>query len=235
MAYELYYWPTIPGRGEFVRLALAEAGVAYVDVARRKNGVARMQKFLASRRLAVPPFAPPFLKSGDLVVGHVANILLYLGDRHGLAPKAQAARLSLHGLQLTITDFVSEVHDTHHPLGPTLYYEQQRPAAKRRTDEFWKLRVPKFLGYFERQLKRSGPFVMGRKLTYVDLSLFQLIEGLHYAFPKRMRRFERSVPLLLQLRDRVAARPRIKAYLASVSRIAFNEHCIFRKYKALDR
>jgi glutathione S-transferase len=235
MAYELYYWPTIQGRGEFVRLALAEAGVDYVDVARRKNGVAKMQKFLTSGRLAVPPFAPPFLKSGDLLVGHVANILLYLGDRHGLAPKAQAARLSLHGLQLTITDFVSEVHDTHHPLGPTLYYEQQRAAAKRRTDEFWKLRVPKFLGYFERQLKRSGPFVMGRKVTYVDLSLFQLVEGLRYAFPKRMRRFERSIPLLLQLRDRVAARPRIKAYLASDKRIAFNEHGIFRKYKALDR
>jgi len=235
MAYELYYWPMIQGRGEFVRLALVEAGVDYVDVARRKNGVAKMQKFLTSGRGPMPPFAPPFLKSGDLVVSHVANILLYLGDRHGLAPKAQAARHSLHALQLTIADFVSEVHDTHHPLGPTLYYEQQRAAAKRRTDEFWKLRVPKYLGYFERQLKRPGPFVMGRKLTYVDLSLFQLVEGLRYAFPKRMRRFERSIPLLLQLRDRVAARPRIKVYLASDKRIAFNEHGIFRRYKSLDR
>ncbi len=237
MAYELYYWPTIQGRGEFVRLALAEADVDYVDVVRRsKDGVARMRRLLEGGRLPMPPFAPPFLKAGDLVVSHVANILLYLGDRHGLAPKAEAQRLWLQGLQLTITDFVSEVHDTHHPLGPTLYYEQQRAAAKRRTDEFWKLRVLKYLGYFERALKRGGgPFIAGRKLSYVDLSLFQLIEGLRYAFPKRMKRFEKSIPLLLDLRDRVAARPRIKAYLASDKRIAFNEHGIFRRYKALDR
>jgi glutathione S-transferase len=236
MAYELHYWPTIQGRGEFVRLALAEAGVDYADVARRKNGVAKMRKLLESRRIATPPFAPPILKAGDLIVSHTANILLYLGDRHGLAPKTQAARLWLHGLQLTIADFVSEAHDTHHPLGPTLYYEQQRPAAKRRTDEFWRLRVPKYLGYFERLLKRSGgPFVLGRKLSYVDLSLFQLIEGLRYAFPKRMKRFEKNVPLLLALRDRVASRPRIKVYLASDKRIAFNEYGIFRRYKALDR
>ncbi|MDQ8732755.1 glutathione S-transferase [Bradyrhizobium sp. LHD-71] len=236
MAYELYYWPMIQGRGEFVRLALAEAGANYVDVARRgRNGVPKMQKLMEGRRLATPPFAPPFLKDGNLVVSHVANILLFLGDRHGLAPKTQAGRLTLHGLQLTITDFVSEVHDTHHPLGPTLYYEDQRAAAKRRTDEFWKLRVPKYLGYFERLLKRNGPFVTGRKLTYVDLSLFQLVEGLRYAFPKRMKRFEKRIPLLLDLRERVAARPRIKTYLASDKRIAFNEYGIFRRYKGLDR
>jgi glutathione S-transferase len=237
MAYELYYWPMIQGRGEFVRLAMVEAGVDYVDVARHsKDGMSRMQKLTASDRLATPPFAPPFLKSGDMVIGHVANILLYLGDRHGLAPKASAQRFWLHGLQLTITDFVAEVHDTHHPLGPTLYYEQQRAAARRRTDEFWKHRVPKYLGYFERAVKRSrGPFVLGRRLSYVDLSLFQLIEGLRYAFPKRMKRFEKNVPLLLALRDRVATRPRIKAYLGSDKRIAFNEQGIFRRYKGLDK
>jgi glutathione S-transferase len=237
MAYELYYWPGIQGRGEFVRLALAEAGIDYVDVARRgQNGESKMFKLMTGGRLATPPFAPPFLKSGDMVVSHVANILLYLGARHGLAPKAEAGKHWLHALQLTVTDFVSEVHDTHHPLGPTLYYEDQRPAAKRRTDEFWKLRVPKYLGYFERILKTSGgPFVTGRKLTYVDLSLFQLVEGLRYAFPKRMRRFEKNVPRLLALRDRVARRPRVSAYLASDKRIAFNEHGIFRRYKPLDR
>ena len=237
MAYELYYWPTIQGRGEFVRLALAEADADYVDVVRRgKSGVPKMQKLMQGTALKTPPFAPPFLKSGDLVISHVANILQFLGARHGLAPKADAQRYWLHGLQLTITDFVSEVHDTHHPLGPTLYYEDQRPAAKRRTDEFWKLRVPKYLGYFERIVKRNGgPFVQGSRISYVDLSLFQLIEGLRYAFPKRMKRFEKSVPLLLSLRDRVAARPRIKAYLASDKRIAFNEHGIFRRYKGLDR
>jgi glutathione S-transferase len=237
VAYELYYWPTIQGRGEFVRLALAEADADYVDVVRRgKSGVPKMQKLMQGTALKTPPFAPPFLKSGDLVISHVANILQFLGARHGLAPKADAQRYWLHGLQLTITDFVSEVHDTHHPLGPTLYYEDQRPAAKRRTDEFWKLRMPKYLGYFERIVKRNGgPFVQGSRISYVDLSLFQLIEGLRYAFPKRMKRFEKRVPLLLSLRDRVAARPRIKAYLASDKRIPFNEHGIFRRYKGLDR
>lgn len=236
MAYELYYWPTIQGRGEFVRLALAEADVDYVDVVRRsKTGMAKMQKFLQGAR-PLPPFAPPFLKTGDQLIGHVANILMFLGERHGLAPKAPAQKYWLHGLQLTITDFVSEVHDTHHPLGPTLYYEDQRAAAKRRTDEFWKARVPKYLGYFERVVKKSGgPFVLGSRLSYVDLSLFQLVEGLRYAFPKRMARFEKQIPLLLALRDRIAARPRVKTYLASDKRIAFNEHGIFRRYRALDR
>lgn len=236
MAYQLHYWPTIQGRGEFVRLALAEAGVDYVDVARTRNGVDKMRKILDSRRLAPPPFAPPFLINGNLVVSHVANILQYLGAKHGLAPRAEAQRLALHALQLTVTDCVTEIHDTHHPLGPTLYYEDQRAAAKRRTDEFWKERVPKYLGYFERILKRSGgPFLLGRRLTYIDLSIFQLIEGLRYAFPKRMKRFEKAIPLLLTLHDRVAMRPRIRAYLASDKRIAFNEQGIFRRYKALDR
>lgn len=237
MTYEFYYWPTIQGRGEFVRLALAETGVDYVDVARgAKTGVANMQEMMETRRVAMPPFAPPFLKTGDLLIGHTANILQYLGHRHGLAPKAEAKRIWLHGLQLTVTDFVAEVHDTHHPLGPTLYYQQQRAAAKRRTDEFWKSRVPKYLGYFEHVLERGGgPYLLGRKLTYVDLSLFQIIEGLRYAFPKRMKRFERAIPELLLLRNRVAARPRIRAYLASHQRIAFNEQGIFRRYKPLDR
>ena len=235
MRYELYYWPSIQGRGEFVRLALAEAGADYVDVARGSRGVDKMMAIVNGKGTTTPPFAPPFLKSGDLIVSHVANILMYLGQRHGLAPKTEAGRLWLHALELTITDFVSEVHDTHHPLGPTLYYEDQRAAAKRRTAAFWKSRVPKFLGYFEDLVAANGPYVTGRKLTYVDLSLFQLIEGLRYAFPKHMGRFENKIPKLVSLRDRVAARPRIKAYLASDRRIAFNESGIFRRYKALDR
>ena len=234
MRYELYYWPMIQGRGEFVRLALAEAGADYVDVARSKGGMDKMMAVIAGKRTATPPFAPPFLKAGDLIVSHVANILMFLGERHGLAPKSQSGRVWLHGLQLTITDIVAEVHDTHHPLGPDLYYEDARAAAKRRTDGFWKGRVPKYLGYFERRLQR-GPYIAGRRLTYVDLSLFQLVEGLRYAFPKRMARLEKKLPKLVALHDRVAQRPRIKAYLASQARIAFNEEGIFRRYKPLDR
>ena len=233
MKYELYYWPFIQGRGEYVRLALEEAGASYVDVARGSGGTGAMMRMMGQG--ATPPFAPPFLKAGKLVIGQTANILFYLGSRHGLAPKTEAGKLWVHQLQLTITDFVLEIHDTHHPLGPSLYYEDQKGPAKKRTEEFWSERVPKYLGYFEKRLEASGgTFVAGRRMSYVDLSLFQIVEGLRYAFPKRMKAFERKIPGLLDLHDRVAVRPNIKAYLASDRRIAFNEDGIFRHYKALD-
>ena len=234
MRYELYYWPGIQGRGEFIRLALEEAGADYTDVARGERGVPAMMRMMEGGE-GTPPFAPPFLKAGQRLIGHTANILLYLGPRHGLAPKAEAGQLWLHQLQLTVTDLVLEVHDTHHPLGPSLYYEDQKPAAKKRTEEFWQQRVPKYLGYFERLLKSGGgAYVAGRRLSYVDLSMFQIVEGLRYAFPKRMNAYERRVPGLIDLHDRVAGRPNIKAYLASDRRIAFNEDGIFRHYRELD-
>jgi glutathione S-transferase len=234
MRYELYYWPGIQGRGEYVRLALEEAGADYADVARGARGMAAMMRMMEPSA-GTPPFAPPFLKAGKLVIGHTANILLYLGSRHGLAPKAEAGKLWVHQLQLTVTDFVLEIHDTHHPLGPSLYYEDQIAPAKRRTAEFWKERVPKYLGYFEELLNNSGGVCLtGRRLSYADLSLFQIVEGLRYAFPKRMKAFEPEIPGLVGLHDRVAVRPNIKAYLASDRRIAFNEDGIFRRYKALD-
>jgi glutathione S-transferase len=235
MRYQLYYWPGIQGRGEYVRLALEEAGAGYSDVARGGNGTAEMMKMMTAGK-GTPPFAPPFLKAGNLLIGQTANILLYLGSRHGLAPKAEAGKLWVHQLQLTITDLVLEVHDTHHPLGPSLYYEDQKGAAKKRSEEFWQARVPKYLGYFEQLVKANGgAYVTGRRVTYVDLSLFQIVEGLRYAFPNRMKAFERKIPGLIALHDRVAARPNIKAYLASERRIAFNEDGIFRRYKALDK
>jgi glutathione S-transferase len=236
MRYELYYWPTIQGRGEFVRLALEEAGADYIDVARRgKSGMAAMTRLLESKRLARPPYAPPFLKAGKDIIAQTALILFYLGPRLGLAPRDEGARLWTHQLQLTITDLVVHIHDTHHPISGWLYYEEQKPAAKRRTADFWRYRVPKFLGYFERVLKDNGGRCMvGRKLTYVDLSLFQIVEGLRYAFPKRMKRFEKKVPLLVALHDRVAKRPRIAAYLTSERRIPFSQWGIFRCFKELD-
>lgn len=234
MRYELYYWPTIQGRGEYIRLALEEAGADYVDVARGKGGTGAMMKMIEGNG-ETPPFAPPFLKAGKLVIGQVANILLYLGARHGLAPKAEAGQLWLHQLQLTVTDFVAEVHDTHHPIGVSLYYEDQRAPAKKRTAEFLDERAPKFLGYFEKVLSAGGgAYISGRKVSYVDLSLFQIVEGMRYAFPTRMKTFERKIPALIDLHDRVAARPNIKAYLSSERRIAFNEDGIFRHYTALD-
>jgi glutathione S-transferase len=237
MRYELYYWPTIQGRGEFIRLALEEAGADYVDVARRpgRRGVPAMMMLMQDRRLARPPYAPPFLKAGKIIVAQTANILLFLGSRLKLAPPDEAGRLWAHQLQLTISDFVVEIHDTHHPVSSWLYFEEQRPAARRRSKDFWRYRVPKYLGYFERVLKKNGGrFTVGRRLSYVDLSLFQIVEGLRYAFPKRMKRFERKIPGLIALHDRAAKRPRIAAYLGSPRRIPFSQWGIYRYFKELD-
>jgi glutathione S-transferase len=236
MRYQLFYWPEIQGRGEFVRLALEDAGAAYDDVARSKAGMDRMLAMMKGESDKRLPFAPPFLKAGRLVIAQSANILFYLGPRLKLSPRDEATRLWLHQLQLTVTDFVKEIHDTHHPVGTALYYEDQKPEAKRYAEKFLGARAPKYLGYFEKVLKKSGgPYTLGRKASYVDLSLFQLIEGLRYAFPTAMTRIEGKVPGVVTLRDRVAKRPGIKAYLSSPRRIAFNEMGIFRHYPELDK
>jgi len=232
--YELYYWPSIQGRGEFVRLALEEAGADYVDVARRDGGVD-----LLTAALEVgdhPSFAPPFLKAGKQTIGQVANILLYLGEQHGLAPRTEPGRLWVHQLQLTIADLVTEAHDTHHPIASMLYYEDQKPEAKRRAADFVETRIPKFMAYFARLLANPEPrdYLLGERVSYADLSLFQVIEGLRYAFPNAMKKIEQEHPELTGLRDRVAARPKIAAYLASPRRIPFNQDGIFRRYPELD-
>ncbi len=235
MRYQLFYWPEIQGRGEFVRLALEDAGAPYDDVARKSGGMNKMMALMDGAREKRPPFAPPILKAGSRVFAQTANILFYLGPRLKLAPRVEADRLWLHQLQLTVTDFVKEIHDTHHPVGSGLYYEDQKPESKRFTGNFLDERAPKYLGYFETVLKKSGgPYALGRKVSYADLSLFQLIEGLRYAFPNAMKTIERAVPRVVSVRDRVAVRPRIKAYLASPRRIAFNEMGIFRRYPELD-
>ena len=223
MKYELFYWPEIQGRGEFVRLALEDAGASYVDVARDP----RRKRWLAELS-AEQVFAPPFLRAGKLVLAQTANILLFLGPRLGLAPKSENARLVLHQQQLTLMDWVVEVHDTHHPIASGLYYEDQLPEAKRRAELFRRERLPKFLGHFEAGLKPRG------RITYLELSLFQMIEGLRYAFPKAMKRLERRHPRLVALHDRVGERPLLRAYLASERRLPFNQAGIFRRYPELD-
>jgi glutathione S-transferase len=236
MRYELYYWPGIQGRGEFVRLALEDAGADYVDVARRPRGMAKTMRFLESRAVKRRPFAPPFLKAGKLVIGQTANILLFLGPRLGLAPKDAASRPWAHQLQLTIADWVAEIHDTHHPIASSLYYEDQKREAKRRAENFRDERLPKFMNYFAQALKRNGSqYLVGKTISYVDLSIFQMIEGLGYAFPRAMAKQERKYPRLVALRDRIAARPRLAAYLASERRLPFNQQGIFRYYPELDR
>ena len=237
MRYELYYWPSIQGRGEFVRLALEDAEADYVDVAREPKGMAAMMRFMESRSIKNPPFAPPFLKAGKLVIAQTANILFFLGPRLGLAPKNEPGRLWAHQLQLTIADWVAEAHDTHHPISGSLYYEDQKREAKRRAADFTAERMPKFFGYFEGILQRNSKgngFLLGRQFSYVDLSLFQMIEGLGYAFPKAMKKLEKKYSRVLALRDRVAARPRISRYLDSPRRISFNQEGIFRYYLELE-
>jgi glutathione S-transferase len=241
MMYELYYWPTIQGRGEFVRLALEEAAAPYRDVARgsgRGAGIASLLHFLQARTVQRPPFAPPFLRAGRLIVGQTANILQFLGSRHALAPHTESGRLWIHELQLTIADLVAEVHDTHHPLAVSLYYEDQKKEARRKAADFSKNRLPKYLGYFEKILasnSRGERYVSGAKLSYADLSLFQIVAGLSYAFPNTMSLAARKYRHLFALHAQVQGRPRIAAYLASPRRIAFNEEGIFRHYPELDR
>jgi len=239
MPYQLHYWPTIQGRGEFVRLALEAAGADYVDVARggKSSGVAAMLRFMERPALVQPPFAPPFLVDGKVVVGQTAAILLYLGPRLGLVGKSEGRRLWTHQIQLTIADFVVEAHDTHHPLGTGLYYEDQKPAAAERAQEFRLVRVPKFLDWFETVLARNpkgDAHLVGGRLSYADLSLFQLVEGLRYAFPKAARRALKETPRVVALHDSVARHRRVAAYLASERRLAFNEEGIFRHYPKLD-
>ena len=237
MRYELYYWSGIQGRGEFVRLALEEAGVEYVDVCRQPGGEDAMLRIMGDDAVARPPFAPPFLKAGELLIAQTANILAYIGKHHGLAPRDEAGALWAQQLQLTIADFVVEIHDTHHPIGGGLYYEDQREEAKRRSADFLKNRAPKYLGYFERLLGRNdgnGGHLIGNSVTNPDLSLFQIVAGMRYAFPRAMARLEKQHPRVVALHELVSERPRIAAYLASERRIPFNEFGIFRHYKELD-
>lgn len=235
MRYELYYWTGIQGRGEFVRLALEDAGADYVDVA-REEGDGAIMPWLHGAHPGALPYAPPFLRAGRQVIAQVANILAFLGPRHGLVPTSAAGQVYAMQLQQTITDIVAETHDTHHPVSNDQYYEEQRGEARKRSAAFCAQRMPKFLGYFEKVIERGdGVHALGRRHSYVDLSLFQLMSGLTYAFPNTMASLRRRTPRLRALHERVAQRPNIAAYLASERRIPFNEDGIFRHYPELDQ
>lgn len=241
MPYELHYWPGIQGRGEFIRLALEAAGAPYVDVARGDasvgQGVPALLHYLQDASVVRPPLACPVLVDGRQVIGQTAAILLYLGPRLKLVGTSEADRLWTHQIQLTIADAVDQAHNTHHPVGSGLYYEDQKPEALRAAKEFRTQRIPKYLGWLEGVLARNPKgkqHLVGARLSYADLSLFQLVEGLLYAFPKATRRALKKTPLVLALHDRVAQHPRVSAYLRSERRIPFNEDGIFRRYPELD-
>lgn len=241
MAYELHYWPTIQGRGEFVRLALEAAGAPYIDVARGAEqdgrGLPAMRAVMDDKHQPCPPFAPPFLKDGKLTVGQTCAILQYLAPQLKLVARSEPARVWTHQIQLTLADLVDEAHDTHHPIASSLYYEDQQTEALRRARDFCAHRLPKYLQWFERIVARNpaGPrHLVGGKLSYADLSLFQVVEGLKYAFPKAAARALATTPSVVTLHARVAALPRVAAYLSSARRIPFNEQGVFRRYPELD-
>ncbi len=241
-SYELYYWPSIPGRGEFIRLIFEEAGVSYLDVARLSEkeggGIDKMFALMESKEKNPPPLFPPFLKVDDVVLAQTSNICWFLAKRFDLIPEGEIEQLYANQIYLSIIDFVDEVHDTHHPIAKALYYEDQKMEALKRTNSFLAHRLPKFLGYFEEVLLRNklggGIYLLGDKLSYADLAMFQVLEGLEYAFPKGIVRVKKNVSKLFRLRDRVARCPRILAYLNSVRRIPFSEEGIFRRYPELD-
>lgn len=242
MRYELYYWPSIQGRGEFVRLALEDADATYVDVARLPEasggGVPALLRWMEAPAVGHAPFAPPFLKAGRRVIAQTANILMFLGPRLLLAPRDETGRLWVHQLQLTLADLIGEIHDSHHPVAGSLYYEDQQAEAQRRSRHLRRERLPKYLGYFERVLadnqRGRQRCLAGSAVSYADLSLFQVLEGLHYAFPRALGRLQRTLPHCMALRNRIAARPGIAAYLTSPRRLPFNNDGIFRHYPELD-
>lgn len=237
--YQLYYWPGLPGRGEFVRLVLEQAGAAYEDVARRDaargGGPDAVMAQLKAEGPGLRPLAPPVLVEGELRLAQMPNICAYLGAKHGLAPSDPRTAAEAMQLQLTAADFIAEIHDTHHPVGKAKYYEEQEAEALVYSRAFVDLRMPKYLSYFELVLQQNGGQVLvGDALGYVDLTLAQILRGLGYAFPKALAHYGERIPGLIALRERVDALPKIAAYRASSRCIDFCEHGIFRAYPELD-
>lgn len=238
-AYQLVYWPTLPGRGEYIRLLFEVTSTPYVELARRPSesggGVATILHYMKGDAPGLPPLAPPILVHGEVVLAQVANICLYLAPRLGLVPDGERARVEANQLQLTIADLVAEAHDTHHPVAKAKYYEDQMPEARMYAQGFVTHRLGKFLGYFERVLSFRGTgHLVGDALSYVDVSLAHTVDGLTFAFPRAMAQLADGLPQVHALRAKVNALPALVAYRASDRCLPFNSDGIFRRYPELD-
>ena len=238
--YRLVYWPTIPGRGEFVRVILEDVGAAYIDVARlpeaEGGGSRAVVGFLADPPPGLRPLACPVLVADDLVLAQSVAIAMLLGERHHRLPGDGAGRYGVQQVLLTMTDLVAEVHSVHHPISTSLRYEDQREAAIVGARPFHAQRLPKYLDWLERLLADNGDEVLvGAGTTVADLWVLPLLDGLDYAFPRSMAALAPRVARLRGLRDRVASRPPLVTYLASARHRPHNLSGIFRHYPELDR
>lgn len=245
--YELLYWPTVPGRGEHVRLAFEAANVPYNDISNDEDDIKLLLSHTSDKNygdsINPPPFAPPLLRHGDLLISQTSNILLYLASKLDLVPSQEEDPNGIYfinALALTALDGLSnEAHDTHHPIDISLYYEDQKEEAKRRATNYTRTRLPKFLGYFERVLSgeaiQGGKWLYGGRLTYADLVLFQTVDGVTHAFPKAVGKLKKGGEYnkVFALVDQVRGLENIKSYLESGRRKPYGQG-IYRYYEELD-
>ncbi|EJU05030.1 glutathione S-transferase C-terminal-like protein [Dacryopinax primogenitus] len=248
--YILHYWGGIPGRGEYVRLAFEYAGVSYTD----SNDSAKLLKTL--RSTSPSHFAPPMLElPNGKILSQTPAILNYLAPKLGLAgekgnllknaveddderEEAEFERSIVNQLVLTALDLCVEAHDSHHPIASSLYYEDQKQEALRRAEDFLKLRIPKYLAHFEETLRKnkvSHSHLVGKTTTTADLVLFHVVDGLLYAFPRRMGALDKGgkYKRVLKLHEKIMAEGGIKEYVESGRRRKFGVG-LFRHYPELD-
>lgn len=194
-----------------------------------------------------PPFAPPALRipgegpdGKPLLIYQTPSILSYLGDKLDLAGSNEAEKSWILSHTLTALDLNNEAHDTHHPIAVAKYYEEQKEESLKKSTDFREARIPKFLGYFERVLKGNeeqgkGKYLVGSKLSFADTTLWHVLSGLLFAFPKEMEARKAEFELLFgTFYNSVKEASGVKEYLASGKRKPFSMG-VFRHYPELDR
>jgi glutathione S-transferase len=190
--FELIYWPGDPGRAEHIRLALEYAGAKYIDTALSKDALTTVLAQISDDQLGdslnPPCYAPPILRHGQLAINQTPNVLLYLGPKLGLVPGIDENPNNLfrvNALALSALDGLSnEVHNCHHPISTSLYYEEQKDESIRASTAWVTKRLPIFLAYFQKVLSGEasgqGPWLFGGKTSYADLVLYHVRAFAHF-------------------------------------------------------